>query len=158
MHPHTALIEKFYTAFSRKDYATMQSCYHEEVEFTDPAFPLLKGIAAKAMWQMLITRSTDLRIEFSNVLADDQRGSCHWEAYYTFTTTGKKVHNKIDASFEFKDGKIYRHKDTFGFYQWASQALGLAGILLGWTPFLSNKVQQTAQQNLQKFMEKNNLS
>jgi len=102
---------------------------------------------------MLLTSGSDLRLEFSDIKASGEKGSCHWEAWYTFSG-GRKVHNIIDAQFEFKDGKIYRHRDHFDFWRWSKMALGTSGLLLGWTPFLKNKVQSTARARLQKFMEK----
>ncbi|MEZ4904455.1 MAG: nuclear transport factor 2 family protein [Spirosomataceae bacterium] len=135
MHENKALIERFYTAFQQKDARTMQECYHPEVRFSDPAFPKLKGAEAGLMWEMLLSRSKDLSITFGNVQADETRGSCDWEATYTFTSTGRLVHNVIHAEFLFRDGLIARHDDTFSFYQWASQALGIMGKLMGWSRF-----------------------
>ena len=34
-------IHRFYTAFQNLDYKTMQSCYHPDAVFNDPAFGLL---------------------------------------------------------------------------------------------------------------------
>ena len=65
------------------------------------------------------------------------------------------MHNIIDAEFEFKDGKIFRHDDQFDFWRWSRQALGPAGLLLGWTPILRNKVQKTARKGLEDFIAKN---
>lgn len=39
---YTELIEKFYTAFSKKDFRTMAECYHSEIEFKDPVFGKIK--------------------------------------------------------------------------------------------------------------------
>ncbi|MEM9193632.1 MAG: nuclear transport factor 2 family protein, partial [Myxococcota bacterium] len=97
---------------------------------------------------------TDLRVEYSGIEADDQGGKAHWEAWYTFGATGRKVHNIIDATFAFREGKISRHQDTFGFYRWSRQALGAPGILLGWTPVIRNKVQSTAAKQLHRFLER----
>lgn len=149
---HEALVKKFYEAFARKDFSTMQSCYHPEARFSDPVFNDLSSPQVKAMWQMLLSSSKDLRIEFSSVSADRSNGSCHWEAWYTFSRSGRLVHNIIDASFEFRDGLIYRHQDHFNFYRWSRQALGLSGLLLGWTPIIQNKVRGTANSSLTKFM------
>ena len=63
-----------------------------------------------------------------------------------------KVHNIIGATFEFKDGLIYRHHDKFDFWHWSKPALGLPGALLGWTSFLQNKVKKGAMDGLQQFM------
>ncbi len=133
----------------------MQACYHHEVEFSDPAFTHLKGKEAKAMWHMLATNARDFSLVFNQVQADEHKGSCHWEAAYTFSRTGKRVLNKIDASFEFKDGLIYRHTDRFDFWKWTQMALGTSGLLLGWTSFLQNKVRATAMDGLKKFMKQN---
>ena len=148
MHPNTALIERFYRAFQQRDAATMASCYHPDVRFSDPVFPDLQGPRAGNMWKMLCERGKDLKIEFRDVRADDVSGSAHWDAWYTFTTTGRKVLNQIDADFVFRDGKILRHTDRFDFHKWAGQALGTPGKLLGWTPFLRNKVRGMAAKNL----------
>ena len=133
----------------------MKACYHDDVLFNDAAFANPKGKQAKAMWHMLCENARDFSLEFDQVKANDTIGSCHWEARYKFSKTGRSVHNKIDASFEFKDGLIYRHIDTFDFWRWSRMALGTPGILLGWSGFLQNKVRSTAMHGLKKFMEVN---
>lgn len=154
MNP-TALITEFYAAFARQDSAGMAACYHEDVEFHDPVFGTLRGIQAKAMWQMLLERSKgSLKIVFSDVRASGSTGSAHWEAFYPFSKTGRNVHNVIDATFEFKDGKIIRHRDHFDLYRWSRQAFGLSGTLLGFTPFFKNKVRKIAQDTLKTYLLK----
>lgn len=152
MHPHEQLIETFYRAFSKKDFKAMGACYHPEASFRDEVF-YLKGKEIAAMWHMLCTRGKDLEVQHSDVEAADTIGSAHWEAWYTFTQTGKKVHNVIEARFTFRDDKIFKHVDSFSFYRWARQAFGFPGILFGWTPYLRNKVQAAAMGNLRKFMQ-----
>ncbi|MDF7821150.1 nuclear transport factor 2 family protein [Runella sp. MFBS21] len=156
MHPHQALIERFYTAFQQKDYLTMQQCYHPDVRFSDPVFPKLKGAEAGLMWQMLLSRSQDFQMTFSNVEANAQKGSCDWVATYTFTSTGRLVKNVVHAEFLFKDGLISRHDDYFSFYEWSSQALGFTGKLLGWSRYLEEKIQTKAAEGLQKFIQQTN--
>ncbi len=131
----------------------MAACYHPDATFTDEVFSLKNGKEAAAMWHLLCESGKDLRIEFSEVQAGDQSGRAHWEAYYTFSRTGRKVHNVIEASFEFRDGKIIRHVDRFPFRRWARQAFGPTGWLLGWTGFLRNKVRNTAMKGLFRFIE-----
>jgi ketosteroid isomerase-like protein len=152
MNENEQLIEHFYTCFQRKDYRGMQACYADDATFNDSVFKNLNARQARAMWEMLISKGKDLRLEFGNIKADDQKGSAHWDAYYTFSATGKKVVNSIDASFEFKDGKISKHEDHFNFYTWAKQAFGIIGLLLGWTSFLQKKVTTQAMKNLARFM------
>lgn len=153
MNANEQLIHHFYTCFKNKDYKGMQACYADDATFSDAVFKNLNSSQVKAMWQMLISKSKDMRIEFGQISANEKTGKAHWDAYYTFSSTGKKVINKIDASFEFENGKIVKHTDDFNFYTWAKQALGTTGLLLGWTGFLKNKIQTTATQNLEKFMD-----
>ena len=148
------LIEKFYTAFQQKDYAGMIACYHSDVHFSDPVFTDLHGSQAKAMWHMLCERGKDLQVVFSDVEADERNGRAHWEATYTFST-GRKVHNIIDAALEFQDGLIIRHQDSFDLWRWTRMALGPTGLFLGWTPLIQNRIRQTALAGLEKFMAKN---
>jgi ketosteroid isomerase-like protein len=155
MSTNAELIERFYTAFGAGDPAGMASCYHPDVTFQDPAFGELKGWRAAAMWHMLCSRSADLRLEHSAVAADGDEGAAHWEAWYTFSATKRPVHNVIDASFTFRDGRIYTHTDVFNFWTWSRQALGMPGIFLGWSSVLSNKVKGTANAGLDQWIAKN---
>ncbi len=154
MHSNGELITEFYEAFARGDGDAMASCYHPDVHFSDPVFPDLRGQEAGDMWRMLTSSAADLRIEFRDIDADDHNGRAHWEAWYTFSATGNKVHNVIDARFEFRDGKIIRHVDDFDFWRWSRQALGVAGVLLGWTPLVRNKVRAQAGAKLEKWRKR----
>ena len=152
MSQHKALVETFYQAFQNKDYKIMADCYHPEVYFRDEAFEL-KGLEVSAMWHMLCERGADMEMSFS-VNEEQGKVTAHWEPTYTFSQTGRFVHNIIDAQFEFKDGKIIKHIDHFDFWRWSRQSLGLAGFALGWTPMLRKKVSTMASKNLGTFIEK----
>jgi ketosteroid isomerase-like protein len=158
MHPNAQLLTDFYSAFQRRDGDAMAACYHPDAEFSDAVFVGLRHGGVTSMWRMLCERGKDLRLEFRDIQADERTGRAHWEAYYTFSATGRKVHNIIDAEFEFRDGKILRHRDRFDFHRWSRQALGPMGLLLGWTPLLRNKVQGTARGSLEKFMQERGVS
>jgi ketosteroid isomerase-like protein len=155
MNDNEKLIQHFYNSFAQRDYKAMQDCYADDATFSDEAFQNLNSAQVKAMWEMLIKRGKDLEIRFQNVSADEKNGSAEWIANYTFSQTGNKVENHIKANFEFENGKIVKHIDSFDFYRWSSQALGLTGKLLGWTSFLQKKVSEKAMKNLAEFMEKN---
>ena len=155
MHPNAQLVESFYKAFAARDAATMAACYHPEVRFSDPAFPDLRGAEAGAMWAMLTARATDLELTYRDIAADDREGRAHWDAGYTFSKTGRKVLNRIDAHFRFKEGLIVEHRDDFSVPRGARQALGLPGWLLGHTGFLQRKVQTQAAAGLRDWITKN---
>ncbi len=154
MNANEALITHFYECFQKKDYKGMQSCYANNAIFNDAVFRNLNAEQVNAMWEMLCKKGKDLKLEFSNVKANENKGSVDWVASYTFSSTGKKVINRIKAEFEFSKGKIVKHTDNFSFYKWSSQALGLPGQLLGWTMFLKQKIRHKAANNLQAFMKK----
>lgn len=154
MNSNEELITKFYTAFANADAKTMSECYHPNVHFIDPAFGLLKDGEVSKMWEMLIFRSKgNLKIEFSNIKADDFTGSAHWVATYNFSKTNRNVVNKISAEFTFQDGLIIKHIDNFDVWKWSKQAFGPMGYLLGWTGFFQDKIQQQALLSLKKYQE-----
>lgn len=150
-HPNAELISRFYQAFQRQDAEAMAACYADDVQFSDPVFTHLQGGEAGDMWRMLTSRAQNFSLEFSNVEADDQRGSAHWVATYLFSGTGRTVVNRIQANFVFRDGKIVEHRDRFDLWKWSAQALGLKGALLGWTPLVQGAIRKQAAKGLAAF-------
>lgn len=152
---NSALISKFYESFSRADVDGMVSCYHKDIQFEDPAFGKLYGDDARHMWRMLISSVKEpIQITFRDVQANENTGSAHWRAVYKFSQTGNTVINEINAAFEFKDGKIIKHTDTFDMWKWSRQALGLPGWLLGWSPFMKSKINQRTSGLLKAYKAK----
>src|SRR5664279_639330 len=136
----------------------MAAAYASDATFMDPVFGELHGARIGAMWRMLCERAADLRIESSALTANDTAGAAHWEAWYTFSATGRPVHNVIDAAFEFANGRISRHTDRFDLYAWSRQALGIKGVLLGWTPLVQGVVRKQAAAGLAAFIKKNGVA
>lgn len=151
MEGHAEVIRSFYAAFQRRDHAAMGASYTPDATFSDPVFPRLQGAAVRAMWRMLCERGTDLRIEVDGIRADAATGAARWEAWYTFSATGRPVHNIVRASFAFRDGLIHRHTDAFDLYRWARQALGMKGVLLGWAPPVQRAIRAQAARALDTF-------
>jgi ketosteroid isomerase-like protein len=149
---NAALIDRFYEAFARRDPDAMAACYAPDATFSDPVFRGLRGDEVTAMWRMLCERGADLEIRHRDVQADADTGSAHWDADYTFSTTGRKVHNEIDASFVFRDGLIADHLDSFNLYRWTRQALGPVGVLFGWSSRLQGKLRDSARERLDEYM------
>lgn len=148
------LITKFYTAFGQLDHQAMNSCYSEDIVFSDPVFGFLRGDEVKYMWEMLCRNAKDLEIEFSNIKAvDEEYYNCDWVAHYTFSATGNKVVNRIKAFMRIRDGKIIEHSDAFRLSKWSAQALGWKAVLFGWTGFMKRGIQKKARRNLVRFIE-----
>jgi ketosteroid isomerase-like protein len=150
LHPNAELIEAFYQAFRAKDATTMAASYRPEATFADPVFQL-SGSEVGDMWRMFCARGDDLEVEFSDVMADHERGSARWEARYTYSPTGRPVHNRIVASFLFDEGRITEHRDEFDLAAWAKQALGLRGLLLGRTNFIQSRIRAQAATQLERY-------
>jgi len=155
MHSNAELIKTFYTSFQARNADGMNACYHADIVFSDPAFGTLHGSEATSMWRMLCERGKDLKIEFGNIQADDRIGNAHWEAWYSFSKSKRPVHNVIEASFVFQDGKIIQHTDRFNLWRWSSMALGSLGTFLGWTPFVQAGIREEALRGLNKFIKDN---
>ena len=151
MHTNAKLVTRFYEAFATGDHATMAACYADDATFHDPVFGELAAADARAMWRMFCTSGNDIKVSFHDVAADDTSGMARWEAIYRFPKTGRDVHNKISASFLFRDGLISRHEDLFDLYRWTRMALGPVGIAMGWTPMVKGQVRAQAKSQLERF-------
>jgi SnoaL-like domain len=151
-------IHELYSAFAALDTQRMAACYAPNASFEDEAFSLRGKEEIMGMWGMLCDAvkekgRKEWKLTFSNVQASGTQGSAHWEPIYLFSTTGRIVHNIIDAEFTFDaQGLILTHRDRFDFWRWSRQALGAPGALLGWSAFLRNKVKSQANKSLQKYL------
>jgi ketosteroid isomerase-like protein len=118
MNTNEQVITRFYSAFQKLDWQTMNACYSEDIVFSDPVFGLLRGDEVRYMWEMLCTNAKDFSLEFSNIqLLDEEYATCNWTATYTFSKTGRRVVNNIKAFMKLKDGKtefskVYREKNA----------------------------------------------
>lgn len=153
LHENARRIEAFYAAFAALDTKGMAALYAPDVRFEDPVFGLAGRDAVMAMWSMLCeaveAKGRDVwSLEASAIRADAHEGSAHWEAHYRFSATGRLVHNRIDATFVFRDGLVVRHIDQFDVWRWSRQALGTPGLLLGWSGVLRRKLREQARARL----------
>lgn len=110
------------------------------------------GREVSGMWASLCTSATDLRVTLVSVSAGDAEGAAHWEAWYAFGPQKRPVHNVIHAQFRFDHGRVVEHVDSFDFWRWSRQALGVVGLLLGWSPWLRTKVQAQARKGLDGYL------
>ena len=146
-----ALVERFYAAFGRRDHRTMAASYAPTARFSDPVFQDLTGPRIGTMWRMLCERATDLRVECGPVRMEGGMARVEWHAWYTYSATGRRVHNRIASALSLEQGLIRRHDDVFDLYRWARQALGIKGLLLGWTPPVQRAIRRQASRSLDAF-------
>jgi len=150
------IAEEFYSAFKALDAERMNALYHETAFFEDPAFGKMNATDTQLMWSMLCESQKDKGFELSfNIIDSDQKSvKVEWQAWYIFSKTGKRVHNKIQAHLKIENGKIIHHRDDFNLHRWANQALGVSGWLLGGTGFFRRKLQQQTHTMLAKYKAK----
>jgi limonene-1,2-epoxide hydrolase len=146
-----AVVNRFYASFARHDFQGMACCYHHDIEFTDSIFGTLHGKRALAMWAMLVSRpKSTLKLQWRDVVIEGNHGRAHWDAQYDFSFLmfDNHVDNSIDATFEFKDGKIYRHRDHFDLERWMHMALApLGGVVSEGT------IKSAVQKKLEEFID-----
>jgi len=146
-----ALVERFYAAFARRDHHTMAASYAPTARFSDPVFQDLAGPRIGIMWRMLCERATDLRVECGPVCMEGGMARVEWQAWYIYSATGRRVHNRIAAAFRLDQGLISRHDDVFDLYRWARQGLGIKGLALGWMPPVQRAIRRQAGRSLDAF-------
>jgi ketosteroid isomerase-like protein len=150
---HEAVIDRLYAALGAGDGDAMAACYTDDATFEDPAFGRLEDGRGQAMWRMLTARGGEIAITLVDRKATaGGQATAHWLADYTFTDTGRKVHNDVQASFVFRDGLIAAHRDRFDLRVWGAQALGTVPGLLGYTPLLGLIVRRRTSGTLAAFM------
>ena len=161
MNANEQTIRRFYDAFAQLDADAMAACYASDATFKDEVFDLRGAREIGGMWKMLCSGTKAKgahvwKLRHRDVQADAAAGQAHWDAHYLFSATGRIVDNAVDARFTFTpEGLIATHRDRFAFWTWARQALGLPGLLLGWSPSLRRKVRSTAGANLKAFLARN---
>ncbi|HRK56105.1 MAG TPA: nuclear transport factor 2 family protein [Burkholderiaceae bacterium] len=153
MTQEQSVVQRFYTALAAHDWRTANACYADDAVFGDEVFTHLNAQQVRAMWQMLLTRGKDLKVDYALLSQSPETARVRWTATYTFSQTGRKVVNVIDSTLVLRDGQIVRQHDVFNFPRWARQALGPVGLLLGWTDWLKRKVQKKAMASLEAFMQ-----
>ena len=149
-----AVVRRFYDAFAKGDAEAMNACYAPDVAFSDPVFGALQGDRARAMWRMLCggLRDFSLTYEILDTTGGTVRGRA--VANYLYSATGRNVRNEIVGTFTVANDLIVRQDDVFDLWKWAGQALGPAGMALGWTPFIKKKIYTMATGRLETFINR----
>lgn len=147
-----SVVEHYWESLAAKDADEMAACYAPDATFEDEVFAL-RGPECGMMWRMLFQGAADLRVKTHPLVVGDGVAHGVWEAWYTFSATGRRVHNKIHSRFVVRDGKIVDQRDAFPFAKWSRQALGAKGWLLGWTPLVRRAVRKQARRRLERWMQ-----
>ena len=153
-HQNKELLDHFYLAMKRRNGEEMSACYHAEAQFEDPVFGELDSQQVRNMWKMLMSRTgNDFEVHCEIMRCDEDKAEVRMEARYNFGPAKRKVVNRINSQFLFKDDKIFRQKDHFSFWRWSSMALGGVGKALGWSAWLRGKVRRSSLRLLDRYIQ-----
>jgi len=140
--PPAVLLLKFFKAVQTQDVKAIGECYHNDIEYYEPAYGKMTGPRALGYWSFFFSQVKEMQCEYDGLKINGDKGTLHIEEWYTWSATGHAVHNLVDCEFDFKDGKIFRHIDNYNLNAWAFQSLGAK--YLGWT-------KKTREQEVEKF-------
>lgn len=149
MSENEALIHRLFSHLSDQDPKAMEDCYHPDATFKDIAFTLEGRGQIRAMWDMICIKGTpdkprksDIEAKVMEASANEDSGRALVIDSYTFggdggDDKGRRVVNKIESKFEFRDGLIFRQIDVCDRKEWARKAYGgITGFLLGHLGFV----------------------
>ena len=136
-----SLLSTFYKALAEGNLETLTTCYSKKNQFSDPAFGDLQGPQIMDIWTFLLSKGGEnLQVETEVIYEESLSAAGQWGAKYPFGSKKRPVTNGITATFVIEDRKIVTHHDVFDLWKWSSQALGLPGMLMGWSPWFATKL------------------
>jgi hypothetical protein len=150
MERNRALLEHFFTSLAHRNHEAMAACYAPEARFDDIAFHLCDSKKIHAMWHM-ITKS-DLCMTYRVESCGARDAVVCWDARYTFTDTGRRVHNELRSAFTLQDGLIIKQYDHSDAWRWCLQALGPIKGPPAW--LFSGLRESRAEEKLKDFIDR----
>lgn len=143
------LARQFFTYLAARDLAGMQALYHPDVYYSNPLFEL-RGAQVGAIWRMCWSYLPDLRVVCND---NEIRGSSvYWQASYTYPPTSRYVHHHLTADLTIVDSTITRHRDRFNLHEWAHNAYGPVGGMLGGSRVFKRWIAARARARIAPFL------
>jgi ketosteroid isomerase-like protein len=148
MTPDEETVQRVYESIKRGDAATAAECYCDDAAYEDLAFELKGKPEIAAMWRLVCSRG--VKVEYRDIRTEGHEIKGHWVFDYKFRGTNP-VHNEMDSTFVFRDGKILVHHDHASRWTWAKQALGVPeGALVTILPSI---LRREAREELDTFIK-----
>ncbi len=137
-------VNTFFRAYAKADPVLIGQCLHQQISFSDPLFPDLRGARALLRWHWLLRQTQDLSVQHQVIFADDRKAQLKVNVSYSWH--GRQVNLPVLTTLTIWDDLIVRHVDEYSYYEYAKQAQGLAGRVLGALPMAQSAVQRRALQ------------
>ncbi|MBC8075712.1 MAG: nuclear transport factor 2 family protein [Chloroflexales bacterium] len=127
------ITRQFFDRLAARDLPGMQALYHPDIQYRNPLLAL-HGAQVAALWRMWWRDLPDVRVVCTD--SGIRSGGAYWDAVYTYPPTGRRVEQHLTADLTFADGAIIQHVDRFNVHEWAGQAYGaVGGVIGGWRLF-----------------------
>ena len=149
MHPHHALIRRFYGCLAAGDPEGAVACYHPEVLFSDPRFPRLREGLAADLWRMRLAPGTAFEVRLVEASGGEDAAVASWVARES--VLGRTVVTRGRSMFAFREGRISRQYDHYSLWRWSAGAFGFAGAVLGWFGPFRWALRRRAARALERF-------
>ena len=127
------ITRQFFDCLAARDLPGMLAYYHPDIHYRNPLFDL-HGAEVAVMWQMWWNYFPDIRMVCKD--NDIRTNGTYWEATYTFPPTGRRIVHRLSTDLTFAKDTIIEHVDRFTMPEWAGQAYGFLGeVIGGWQLF-----------------------
>ena len=152
------IVEKFYTAFSNKDYKSIFYSLSENIIYHDPIYGLLEGDVVRWLWQMRCERLHNASFKFWDIEAlDHEYMTCQWQIQYFNNASGADVVMKGKAYMRVIDGKITEQSEGYRLSDWLAISHGWMGKLFGWTGYMQRKEKKKFAEMLNRYIKSQSL-
>jgi hypothetical protein len=136
------VVDRFFGAFAKADPVAMHDCLHEQISYSDPLFPDLRGGRVGLRWHWLLRHATEVKLQYQVMFADDRKTQAKVELSYRWR--GRAVALPILSTFALWDDLIVRHVDEYPYWLYARQVHGASGLVLGKFAWVQSVVQRRA--------------
>jgi hypothetical protein len=146
------LTQTFFEHLSARNLSGMLDCYHPNVQYSS-SFLTLQGDSVANMWHSLWQYLPDLVVHYED--SDVRPAFIYWSASYTYPPTARRVSHSLTTHLSFVDGLIAEQSDRFNFHEWAANAYGTMGKLVGDWPIFQQRVQHQVRKRVSQRLENN---
>lgn len=137
--PAVEVVRRFYQAFARSDFGTLEALYAPDVSWQDTIFSAEGREALMGIWRFELDPAAGGRITWEVLAASppDERGNTavqvRWRDVYRLL--GQRIDNTIDATLVVdRGGRIVEHRESYSWSVWARQAFPWLGDLVDAPP------------------------
>lgn len=123
------VVRRFYDAFEKGDFATLESLYAPNVHWQDTIFNYDGRENVMGVWRFEVDPKKGGKITYKILSSEGDKVVVSWSDDYSFF--GNPVNHAITATLTVKDGQIVDHREDYSWDEWAKQAFAFKNLDLG---------------------------